>query len=330
MDSLILSGSYTQGTPKFIARSVAAGKLLEYPQYRTADATMPELHGRALDLYQSQSQAGNQYQTYIESVKGGTDPQETEAEKLPFSHKLFHDAESTFWVIAWTLARSAGQGYETEAFQKDDMYSIFIQAMMDHFTTPYDPRMSLRSSVSFWQEVLHGDLEGLAPMLSHMHRYIFPEWAYRDELDAEHVHEALMRLLLAEIVRIEDSNADIPLKYVCRNSPPSTHSVKASTSFQSSTSQSTSVGRAKGPTAGAGPLQVERQTRSVSGGRKRSRSQLGDSSSPKPRRSPRLAELQLGESGRSMLERLAPVAESVITDAKAMKWSVKTYDLEHP
>jgi hypothetical protein len=290
---------------------------------------MPELTGRAHALYLHQDQGGNRYAQYIDAVKEGRDPPETAAETIEFSHKLFHDAESTFWVIAWTLARSASQDYEKETSWQGP-YRNFIETMAQHFTNGIDGRMVLESSVSFWRQVLHRDLQDQAPMLSQMHRYIRPEWAYREELDPEHVHEALMRLLLAEIVKLEDANADVPLKYACRTLPHSTNVKKASASFQSSTSQNTSLGRTKGTPTEAGPLlPPERQAPSLSVGRKRSSSHLGDSTSPKPRRSPRLAELQLAESGRSQLEDLA-VQESVMAKAKEINWGVMKYELEHP
>ncbi|KAG9103272.1 hypothetical protein FRC07_010033 [Ceratobasidium sp. 392] len=53
-----------------------------------------------------------------------------------------------------------------------------------------------------------------------MHEHIKPEWAYRDGLDAEHTQEALMRLLLTEIVRIEDHpEDDLPLIIGVRSVP---------------------------------------------------------------------------------------------------------------
>ncbi|QRW24347.1 Retrotransposable element Tf2 protein [Rhizoctonia solani] len=49
---------------------------------------------------------------------------------------------------------------------------------------------------------------------------ILPEWTYRSELNPEHVHEALMRLLLVEIVRIDKEKSDIPLVIGGRPVPP--------------------------------------------------------------------------------------------------------------
>ncbi|EUC53862.1 kinase domain protein, partial [Rhizoctonia solani AG-3 Rhs1AP] len=114
---------------------------------------------------------------------------DTESDKR-FAHRLFHDAESTFWVIAWTLAS-------------------------------YDSRSKLcERSEEYWESVLHPDLKALSGMLTKMFSYIRPEWAYRPELHPEHVHEALMRLLLTEIVRIEDSGEDVLLAIGGRARPP--------------------------------------------------------------------------------------------------------------
>jgi hypothetical protein len=57
-------------------------------------------------------------------------------------------------------------------------------------------------------------------MLFKMFRYILPEWSYRPELNPEHAHEVLMRLLLVEIVRIDKENSDISLAIGARPTPP--------------------------------------------------------------------------------------------------------------
>ncbi|KAG8755227.1 hypothetical protein FRC11_006172, partial [Ceratobasidium sp. 423] len=90
-----------------------------------------------------------------------------------------------------------------------------------HYSVPGDddPRSDFRKALSYWQSVLHPDLASLAPMLSKMFIYVRPEWAYRSELNPKHVHEALMRLLLAEIIRLGENDADISLAIGVRRMP---------------------------------------------------------------------------------------------------------------
>ncbi|KDN45682.1 hypothetical protein RSAG8_04766, partial [Rhizoctonia solani AG-8 WAC10335] len=71
-----------------------------------------------------------------------------------------------------------------------------------------------------WESILHPSLARLAPMLAGMFEYIQPEWAYRREMNPEHVHEALMRLLLTEIVNIKKDGSDIDIVMGGRATPP--------------------------------------------------------------------------------------------------------------
>ncbi|QRV77335.1 hypothetical protein RhiJN_05350 [Ceratobasidium sp. AG-Ba] len=204
------------GTPKFIARSVSCGELLDLGNYKSDSVNMPYLEGKSLELYQRTCGATYDYYNRPPSRAPELDPNPT------FVHQLFHDAESTFWVIAWTLARSAGENYQQESTWNADCKK-FVDTMREQYPASdnVDKRLALPSSESKWRSILHEDLQCLAPMLSRMFSYVRPEWAYRNELDPEHVHEAIMRLLLSEIVRLEENNADIPLAVGVRSLPPS-------------------------------------------------------------------------------------------------------------
>ncbi|KAG9099465.1 hypothetical protein FS749_001211 [Ceratobasidium sp. UAMH 11750] len=204
------------GMPKFIARSVSCGKLLNLDDYNSDRAHMPKLEGSLLDL--GQFMYSMEYPTLRDEIdngiRSGTQP------KVTFRHQLFHDAESTFWVIARVLARSARQGYQSET-QWTRECETFTIAMTEHYPMGPKPdgRFGTSTSEDDWKAILHSDLAGLASMLSHMHKYVRPEWAFRPDLDPEHVHEALMRLLLAEIVRVDESGKDIPLAVGIRSMP---------------------------------------------------------------------------------------------------------------
>ncbi|CAE6472080.1 unnamed protein product [Rhizoctonia solani] len=113
------------------------------------------------------------------------------------------------------------QGSQPETDPHPD-YCQFFHTMLRHFPTPrYDSRSRLcERSEEYWEAVLHPDLKDLSRMLKEMFEYIRPEWAYQPKFDPEHVHEALMRLLLAEIIRIKDRGEDIPLAIGGRVTPP--------------------------------------------------------------------------------------------------------------
>ncbi|KEP51102.1 putative kinase domain protein [Rhizoctonia solani 123E] len=198
------------GTPKFIARSVSSGKLLNEDEFSSAKVKLPQIEGVLVDYQQFMHT--KEHQAQVDDSPGSTTLPEAK-----FAHRLFHDAESTFWVIAWTLARSIKTGSEQEK-APDALFRLFFFSMSTHCPTPRtDPRKQF--SYDDWEFILHPDLAALAPMLANMFKYIRPEWAYRPELNAEHVHEALMRLLLIEIVNIKNGT-DIDIHIGGRDSPP--------------------------------------------------------------------------------------------------------------
>ncbi|QRV78874.1 hypothetical protein RhiJN_06889 [Ceratobasidium sp. AG-Ba] len=296
------------GTPKFIARSISRGKLLDPFKHKTAGAEMPKLAGKALDLYQ---RATDQYERYNDAIEYDTKPS-TELQ-VDFRHRLFHDAESTFWVITWMLVRSCKRGSPIETSWNPDLRG-FMQAMRKHCPGGIipDSRSNLDSSAADWRRVLHEDLADLAPMLSQMHQYIHPEWAVRSDLDSkhpEHMHEALMRLLLHEIVRIRENNADVLLDVAGRSLPPS----KSSPQSSRSTSQSLGLPKTRSRTQNSYEASASAWKHSISpgdspAGRKRSGSPLADL----PRRSPRQAILDM--------KRDEEASDQVKAEAKKITW----------
>ncbi|CAE6504865.1 unnamed protein product, partial [Rhizoctonia solani] len=201
------------GTPKFIARSVSEGELLGEEEYESRTVDMPPMEGPLADY------APFMHDTEYRILHGRSLPTHSE---LEFTHRLFHDAESTFWVIAWTLVRSVREGPQPKE-KPDRRFCEFFHVMHRHCPIPEDDD-SLSNLCSKdeekWKSVLHPQLSLLAPMLAQMYEYIRPGWAYRPELDVEHVHEALMRLLLTEIVCIDASGQDIPIILGGRAIPP--------------------------------------------------------------------------------------------------------------
>ncbi|EUC61139.1 kinase domain protein, putative [Rhizoctonia solani AG-3 Rhs1AP] len=142
--------------------------------------------------------------------------------EVEFSHRLFHDAESTFWVIAWTLARSIGEGSELKE-KPHAHFRRFYHIIDRHLPSPGDLDSCLgigALSGRYWESVMHPDLAMLAPMLGNMFTYIWPKWTYRPELNPKHAHEALMRPLLAEIICIKNDGTDPIIDIGGRGIPP--------------------------------------------------------------------------------------------------------------
>ncbi|KAG8745146.1 hypothetical protein FRC11_013209 [Ceratobasidium sp. 423] len=86
--------------------------------------------------------------------------------------------------------------------------------MYRHCPTPDGVNQRTRAcflSSKYWASILHPDLVTLGPMLNKMFVSVRPEWAYRPELNPERVHEALMRLLPTEILRVDTSGEDMTI-----------------------------------------------------------------------------------------------------------------------
>ncbi|CAE6420263.1 unnamed protein product [Rhizoctonia solani] len=142
------------GTPKFLARPVSSGELLPKDDFNSQGVDMPPTKGPLADY--SQFMHANEYQLY-------SHPGPASEPDVEFSHRLFHDAESTFWVIVWTLARSTRQGSKL-ATDPEKFFRKFFHVMYRHNPTPgfTDPqtRIYLRS-LSHWNSILHPDLAKL-------------------------------------------------------------------------------------------------------------------------------------------------------------------------
>ncbi|CAE6434390.1 unnamed protein product [Rhizoctonia solani] len=206
------SSTIYAGTPRFIARSVSTGDLLDPEVFNGGGVDLPPM-----------TESLSDYREYMHTSEYDTLKSSGPATRseVEFAHRLFHDAESTFWVIVWTLARSVKEGSEQET--PHPIFCQFYHVIYRHFPDPgaMDTRLTLcLPSETYWRSVLHPDLAVLAPMLHQMFRYIQPDWAYRPELDPEHVHEALMRLLLKELVRMENHGGDITISIGGRATPP--------------------------------------------------------------------------------------------------------------
>ncbi|KAB5587916.1 hypothetical protein CTheo_8643 [Ceratobasidium theobromae] len=202
------------GAPKFIACSISSGKVFRH--FIPSENLMPKLEGRALELYDFLNET--QYEWFNRAIDDAP-LLDRKSPTLQFRHQLFHDAESVFWVIAWTLTRSMRPSPEAEVEWHSDL-KAFTHAMNSHIPGPdqLDLRRCLEPDLGTWSNILHQDLASMAPMISQMHDCIWPDWILRDKVDPKHSHEALMRLLLTEIVRIDDT-VDISLTIGTRSLP---------------------------------------------------------------------------------------------------------------
>lgn len=288
---------------------------------------MSKLEGRALELCQSIN--GIEYQKFTEMVQKTELPDQRPT--IVHTHRLFHDAESTFWVMAWTLARSVPQNYLVEK-EWPVAFADFVYAMEKHRpgSAKYETRLNTPRELEEWRNILHPSLSSMAPMLHQMYLYVSPEWGYRCELDPEHVHEVIMRLLLVEIVRIQDTNSDINITIGLRSMPRETASRRSggksqnSNQYQSSTPRSTSKSALLETPIGDSPRSTSQTAiHSSINSKKRRSSQLEGVSDPVPRRSPLLPSLNMPMADDCRFSR-------VINKAKGYIWTANEFNLERP
>jgi hypothetical protein len=208
----------TQGTHKFIARSVLAGRW-KIPEAETllGKVPMPQLEGRALLLYQ-QVWSPEFYSMWTNAVKGPKYLDNFENVST-FTHLPYHDMESVFWVIYWSLLRAVPT--KSKDFEEGVEHSAFQEAFKI-ITTHGSGMSDLRGALSGspWGDHLHSALRSLGPMLTTMWTYVSREWGLFYNKDGttrqDHAHEAVLCLLLREIVRLENEGP-LPIKMAIRH-----------------------------------------------------------------------------------------------------------------
>jgi hypothetical protein len=122
-----------------------------------------------------------------------------------FLHRPDHDIESVFW----TLLSSVLQVYPSDAPHTSPRFQAAIKNLDSHVIdhTEDDSRLTFTS----WEEedfhaALHPRLTTLVPMLQQMALQIQPKYAYLLPLPRmEHLHKAMWRLLLQQIVDMGDN-----------------------------------------------------------------------------------------------------------------------------
>ena len=172
---------------------------------------MPELEDEAKRLYED-SYGKKTYADYCDkndTAHGRTVP-ETFSE-MEFGHRPDHDVESIYWVLLATLLRAEPR----DSLPDPDFsnYWTTYDALLNH-KTMRGGMLDTRSSVLVLGErgirsALDPKLASVAPMLNDMRKQIIPEYAYLQPAQ-EHLHEALRRILLRQIVKMGDDV--IPLK----------------------------------------------------------------------------------------------------------------------
>ena len=176
---------------------------------------MPELEDEAKRLYEDSYGPGT-YADYCDkndTAHGRTVP-ETFSE-MEFGHRPDHDVESIYWVLLATLLRAEPRDPlpDPNLTTYWKLYNIFLTHTIER-GAPWDSRsLLLGLTDNTIRLALDPRLSSLAPMLTEMARQVRPEYAYLQPAQ-EHLHEAMRRLLLRQIVEMGEDAIPLKVGYV--------------------------------------------------------------------------------------------------------------------
>lgn len=199
----------------YISRSVCRGQVLTDFENRIFQP-MPQLSEEARVLYvNAHGQA--RYDRYNDTKltrHGACPPDFDDFDKpRPFCHRPEHDVESVYWSLVSALLSVRPKGAEEEEIAalplQDNWHRLLTNIIPDRPSSYTDPRdLTLKQSEAAWRDVFLGDMKDVAALLSNISRQIRPEYAFfADDLQQDHLHEAVQRLILQYLT---DHN-DIPL-----------------------------------------------------------------------------------------------------------------------
>ncbi|KAI0772798.1 hypothetical protein BD413DRAFT_612289 [Trametes elegans] len=229
------------GTPMYIARAVAAGKVPGDLMASLNISKMPLLSEEARALYVA-AHGEERYDRYNDGegthhggVRLSTDISHEDvddlAKSLPFYHRWEYDAESVFWTFYSVLLRVIPQGaqFASEAQRRlSKMWETFSRHTIED-NDDFDSRTPLLwfNGISSFLQVFAPEMHDVGRMLIKMALQVVPSYALMATLPPhdDHLHEALQRLLLNYLVGHIDN--PIPLTGALRETGQPTQQVAA-------------------------------------------------------------------------------------------------------
>ncbi|KDQ22007.1 hypothetical protein PLEOSDRAFT_161809 [Pleurotus ostreatus PC15] len=218
---------FRTGTPKFIARSPAVGRLLvTNVDFRA----MPELPNHLAEKYfETYANDRSGLRTFVDddftnhggmyssrkNVKKYEDNPDLVVEE--FEHHPRHDAESVFWCMVVFLLVAVPLGSPDEVIPKDtDKFSLFCawRHIANHQVGPTqdicDSRAGLLAGGKLWNEWLHPDLAHAGPLLASLASQVSPEWSLLSPQPRDlHLHKAMQRIILTHIDLWQKNKLDV-------------------------------------------------------------------------------------------------------------------------
>ena len=220
---MILIFYHIQGTPRYIARAVATGKLLNYLVDAEMFYPIPALTGEAKDAY-IKAYGEDMYDEYTDKLIGmahGCNTSDILPKTPPYFHRPDHDVESIFWVLAFCLIMAKPLNAPDERPQAFiDAWNGFKNHVIIKDSTVDTRSFLLHFGRAGWESTLHSRLAPLAGMMAQLGRQVYPEYGVLSPPPKpDHLHEAFRRILLSQILSMKD---DIPLTPNIARRVPST------------------------------------------------------------------------------------------------------------
>ena len=257
---------FRQGAPRFIARAVALSKPIAGAKRCRLFAPIPELTGRAKEVYINHS-TQETYDNYSdkgsETVHGRSQPPLSKV-SLPFSHSPDHDVESIFWVLLYALMLALPR---SSCDIPSELFYEGINTIKNH-TINQGRVVDVRDwffqlEEAEWKELFHDKLSCCAGMMMALAEQVYPEYGLLDPPPKkDHLHEAFRRILLNQILTMQD---EIPLTPgASRNTSPhpTTMTPTSQTTTSPLTRPSSHVPQKRKAT---GDLYPESQVRAIGG-----------------------------------------------------------------
>jgi hypothetical protein len=176
---------------------------------------IPSLDGDALSLYRN-TWGQIEYDRFAPGIHGSKQSTVSKpGTTANFAHRPEHDMESVYWVIVncLLLAQPIDADQSAAPAGLKDAYDCLARHEIRPGRAVFDSRNPiLELTLDLWRSALHPDLASLAPLLLDMSAQVKPEYALlHPPPDSSHLHEALRRILLSHIVRMEAEGKEIPI-----------------------------------------------------------------------------------------------------------------------
>jgi hypothetical protein len=202
----------SQGTRKYIARRVQQGED-ETQSLMARDHCFPTLTSTAYDQYVA-AYGEDTYQEYTETFNN-IERYKVKRDGVEFLHRPHHDMESVIWVLVDGLVHAWPIDAEPEVEQLANLVMHMFQthAIIRWLDTRVHTTIKEFREVE-WVEILNPKLRFLTTMMVQLSNFLHCDWTVwmhpkdKKPLKADFLHEALKRILLQEIVFMDEETND--------------------------------------------------------------------------------------------------------------------------